>query len=285
MVWATRGRIRFKSSEGKAKRHVHPRCGLVAKLDHSLMSIPPEVAFDRYVRDHTPYRGKQDLDRLSQPGLRSLLTAIQATLNQGLNEMRSVPEHVDHPPFHLDYIDSNAPNALAFGDDDHSFIGLTMGLISLFSDLCVRLSRSEAIAALLRIRLEPDVSEGLQAMVFTNLLSFLVTHEFTHVVHGHVEERRAPSISFNEIQDDGETGNLKEQVMEADMHADIDDRDGNHQVHQAVLDEGDQCRCPQTGGVGVGGEHREGDQQRQIAHEGVPLATQTDRVDDRLDPD
>jgi hypothetical protein len=145
-----------------------------------------------------------------------LLAAIQATLNQGLNEMRSVPEHVDHPPFHLDYIDSNAPNALAFGDDDHSFIGLTMGLISLFSDLCVRLNRSEAVAALLGIRLEPDVSDGLQAMVFTNLLSFLVTHEFTHVVHGHVEERGAPSISFNEIQDDGETGNLKEQVMEAD---------------------------------------------------------------------
>src|SRR5437016_2637653 len=94
------------------------------------MSIPPEVAFDRYVRDHTPYIGKKDLGRLTQPELGSLLSLIQEVLNEGLlNEKRDVPEHVDHPPFHLDYIDSDTANAHAFPHEDYSFIGITMGLI------------------------------------------------------------------------------------------------------------------------------------------------------------
>src|SRR5947207_287547 len=104
-------------------------------------SIPPEVAFDRYLRDHR-LPGKQDLDSLAQPEVRSLLAVIQRIQNEALNKARSVPGHVDHPPFHFDYIASDVPNALAFGDEDHSFIGLTMGLIYLLDGLCVPLSGS-----------------------------------------------------------------------------------------------------------------------------------------------
>jgi hypothetical protein len=180
--------------------------------------VPPEVEFDRYVRGHTPYsRGKQDLDRLDQPGLQSLLTRIQGTLNEALlNERRDVPEHVDHPPLHLDYIDSDTSNALAPPPEDYSFIGLTMGLIYQLDDLCVRLSRSEAVAALLGVEITPDVQDLLQAMLFYNLLHFVVAHEYTHHVHGHSKRRGADSLDFSEIEDNGETGNLEEQVMEAD---------------------------------------------------------------------
>ena len=53
-------------------------------------------------------------------------------------------------------------------------------------------------------------------MLFYNLLSFVVAHEFTHHVHGHSKQRGADSSSFNEIEDKGETGSLEDQVMEAD---------------------------------------------------------------------
>jgi len=106
--------------------------------------IPPEVAFDRRLRQLSQYAGKQDLDRLTQPGLSSMLTTIQqAFLDALANEKTEVAEHRAHLPFHIDYIDSDTPNAHAFGDEDHSFIGLTMGLIYVLGDICVRLSRSK----------------------------------------------------------------------------------------------------------------------------------------------
>jgi hypothetical protein len=181
------------------------------------MAIPAEVAFDRYLRNHTPYLGKQDLDRLAQQELGSLLAVIQRVLNEALfNEKRDVPEHVDHPPFHLDYIDAAGSNAHAFNTEEYSFIGLTIRLIYDFGDLCVRLSNSGQISNTLGIESTADLRNGLQAVLFQNLLSFVVSHEFTHIVHGHVDRRGAASVSFNEVHDDGEVGNLEEQTMEAD---------------------------------------------------------------------
>ena len=58
-----------------------------------------------------------------------------------------------------------------------------------------------------------------------------------------------------------------EHVAEADLHGDVDDRHDDHDVDQRVLDERDQRRRAQAGGVGVRGQHRERDDQRQVAHE------------------
>ena len=39
-----------------------------------MMAIPPEVTFDRFLRDQTEYKdGKQDLDRIDSPEIRSLV--------------------------------------------------------------------------------------------------------------------------------------------------------------------------------------------------------------------
>lgn len=60
------------------------------------------VVFDRYLRDHTPHKGKQDLDRPTEPTHRSMLAVIRRTLHEALlNEKRDVPEHVEHPPFYI----------------------------------------------------------------------------------------------------------------------------------------------------------------------------------------
>lgn len=187
------------------------------------MSIPPEVAFHRFFQreelspgDRQNYKGKKDLDVLP-PTVRSLLVHVQESFNEALgNEKKNVPEHVDHPPFHLDYVDSSIPNALAFRYEGHSFIGITMALINTLWDTCLKLSRSEAVATLLGIRLTPEEYDKLHVVLFRTQLDFVVSHEYTHHVHGHVARRMSESIFSNEILDDGGTGNLEQQTLEAD---------------------------------------------------------------------
>src|ERR1700730_14406195 len=122
------------------------------------MAIPPEVIFHRFFQskeispvDRQDYRGKQDLDVLP-PAVRSLLSRVQETLNEALhNEKKNVPEHVDHPPFHFDFVDSSVPNAVAFRFEGFSFIGITIALVHILWDACVRLSKWEGIATVLGI--------------------------------------------------------------------------------------------------------------------------------------
>jgi hypothetical protein len=100
------------------------------------MSTPPEVLFHRYFQrpeisptDRQAYKGKKDLDAL-HPTFRPLLASIQEALNEALrNEKKNVAEHVSHPPFYFDYVDSIVANALAFRFESWSFIGITMPLV------------------------------------------------------------------------------------------------------------------------------------------------------------
>lgn len=186
------------------------------------MSIPPEVLFHRFFQELSPahretYKGKADLDRLRQPIVRSLLVAVQNEFNEALrDEKKNVPEHVDHPPFHFDYIDSSTPNALSFRSEGYSFVGITIALIDKLWDVCFRLSRSEAVAALLGARLAPEEYDKVHVVLFRTQLNFVVSHEYTHHVHGHVVPRGSESMFSNEILDDGEAGNLEQQTLEAD---------------------------------------------------------------------
>ena len=83
------------------------------------MATAPDVLFHRYFQQLPPYeqqiyRGKKDLDLIEQP-LQGLLRAIQANLNEALrNERQNVPEHVPHPPFYMDFVDSEDATAMAF---------------------------------------------------------------------------------------------------------------------------------------------------------------------------
>jgi hypothetical protein len=188
------------------------------------MSVPPEVLFDRYFQTLYPsfrrdYKGKQDLDLLEPPEFKKLLLSLQEVLTRTLNDEPSVPEHVDHPPFHLDYINSSKSNALAFRYERYSFVGITVPLILSIWDACVRLSRSEEIALLLGVQIEGKGSDALRVVLFRAVIFFVVTHEYTHHVHGHVAAAEAESMPRNEILDDGPTGDLTGQTFEADADA------------------------------------------------------------------
>jgi hypothetical protein len=191
------------------------------------MTTPPEILFDRYFRgpalpskDRERYKGKLDLGELQKanPPLAAFLGDIQHTLNEALsNEKRNVPEHVDHPPFHFDYIESIVPNALAFRDGDYSFIGLTLPLISRLWDSCVALSQSAAVVALLETPGTPEREEAILTVMCQTQLSFVVAHEYTHHVHGHLSQRTPGSEVFDEVvSDHGKIGNLEMQAFEID---------------------------------------------------------------------
>jgi hypothetical protein len=189
------------------------------------MPTPPEVLFHRYFQNSARhpdkrrvYKGKQDLAALP-PALARFLSDVQNALNEALrNEKQNVPEHVDHPPFHFDYIESNVSNALAFCVPEYSFIGVTMPLVNTLWGACVELNKSKGLKAMFEI---PDTSEAEEAILtitFQTQLVFVVTHEYTHHVHGHLSQSTPDAEFFNEIVS-GDTGNLAEQAFELDADA------------------------------------------------------------------
>ncbi len=185
------------------------------------MPIPPEVAFDRYFRgldlaQQKIYEGKYDLEQLAPGPLKVLLLGLQSTLNFALANERPVPEHRDHPPFHVDYIRSAEANALAFRHEGYSFIGLTIPLIEVAGKLCGRLCNSADLLSALGLSLTQEVSEALGTVLLKILLFFVVSHEYTHIVHGHPLSEATDSQPINEVLMDDRVGSLEEQTLEAD---------------------------------------------------------------------
>jgi len=181
-------------------------------------AVPPEVLFDRYFRQRRlrGYRGKKNLSTL-RPELAAFLAEVQSALNEALKgENRQMPGHVEHPPFYFDYIDSDEPNALAFSGAGYSFIGLTMPLVYLLWDACVELSRSAGVGALLETAPIPKREEAILTIMFQNQLVFLITHEYTHHVHGHLSDALPDSVFFDEIVISDDSGDLRSQAFEMD---------------------------------------------------------------------
>jgi len=188
------------------------------------MSIPPEVSFHRYfqTRPRNPnapavYKGKQDLDSNTiTPVAASFLKDVQEALNEALrNERQGIPEHVPHHPFHFDYIEASFPNALAFHYQGHAFIGVTMGLIDDLWGVSTDIGNSSAVAALLEVPATPERREAILNVTFQTQLVFIVSHEYTHHVHGHLSERDSGASFFNEIHEVG-AGRLNDQAFEMD---------------------------------------------------------------------
>jgi hypothetical protein len=160
------------------------------------------------------YCGRQNLG-LFVPERAAFLTDVQDAVNDALSEENKIsPGHVAHQPFYFDYVDSVHPNALAFGDRDFSYIGVTMALVSTLWDSCVELDRSIGVRALLEIGSIPERKEAILTVMFQHQLIFLVLHEWTHHVHGHLPHLETGF--FEEIMTSGNVGNLKSQAFEID---------------------------------------------------------------------
>ncbi len=74
-------------------------------------------------------------------------------------------------------------------------------------------------------------------------------------------------------------------VPAAHLTGQVDDRDDDHDVDEGVLDERDHRRRPESRGVGEGGEHREGDEQRQVARQLAVAPADAGHLEHGLDAD
>src|ERR1700690_2439715 len=120
---------------------INRSCRLGGRLN--IMASDPAQAFNNYVQDHSPwvvrdglyrpkFRGRQDIAEIERADLGSLLRALQNGITQAFAQRRKVPDHVYDLPFYFDYIDSEFSDAVAFRDDSHAFIGVTVPFINEF---------------------------------------------------------------------------------------------------------------------------------------------------------
>jgi hypothetical protein len=192
----------------------------------SSTSVRPEVILDRYVRDelsrmdgYEGYVGRQKLELL-EPDLRSLLVNIQQAFNEGLRrENTNVSGGVAHPPFYVDYVAADAPNALAFQYEGYAFVVMTTPLVRMLLKVCERLSVSHSIARIRGADAAHSRLEGVYATLFATQLGFLIAHEYTHHIHRHLFRAEFGSTIWNEGLDNSRAGGLDNQAKEVDADA------------------------------------------------------------------
>jgi hypothetical protein len=169
------------------------------------------------------YVGKLDLEKVNSPSFRSFLCLVQDAINGALrSENTNASGGVEHPPFHFDYIEVNdgTSNAHAFQHGGFSFIVVTLPLVELLWDLSQRLSGSQLVLEMLGIPRGAVRREALHALLFQFQLSFLVSHEYTHHVHRHVDGAGdGPPGAWTEFTRDDTDGGIDSQAQELDADA------------------------------------------------------------------
>jgi hypothetical protein len=190
------------------------------------MASDAEEAFHKYLEESDDrifkdgsyvklYAGRLKLNEIDDVNIRTFLASIKRTMNVWLAERRFVEHHLDDLPFHFDYIESEFPNALAFRDDSHAFIGITIPLIDKMMETCKAVSQSARIRELLGLR--SNIGDRVfEPFLFANLLNLVVTHEFTHHVHGHVARALKEKKFFSEFDANKTSGDMLRQAEEAD---------------------------------------------------------------------
>lgn len=190
----------------------------------------PEVILDRWVRTklrkypgYAGYIGKLDIDKVESPSLQSLLYFLQDAMNGALrSENVNASGGVAHPPFHFDYLQvnedaENARNALAFQYEGFSFIAATLPLVELLWDLSQRLSTSPIVLRMLQIDPVTERTGALHGLLFATQLSFLVSHEYTHHVHRHIDQDGDGIAGvWSEFLQDETNGGIESQAQEID---------------------------------------------------------------------
>ncbi|MGD0787004.1 MAG: hypothetical protein ABR898_03395 [Terracidiphilus sp.] len=179
---------------------------------------PPETILDRYVRENLPksYSGKLNIELVGSPSLRTFLYGLQIEMNDALRlENANASGGVVHPPFHFDYIHANVKNAHAIPHECFWFVAVTLPLIKSVVDVSRRLSRSSVVLRLLHLdsgSFRPDILWGYLGQI---QLMFLTSHEYTHLIHGHIA-RRESSGMWTELVPPTACGNIDSQVEELD---------------------------------------------------------------------
>src|SRR5579863_940202 len=156
------------------------------------------------------------LDALA-PDLKALLLNVHGALGDDLRRVSAnVLFGTTPPPFHVDYVDAtgaNAENAIAFRRSGFSFILFTLPMVVRLLHTSDSLSSLPSIPHLLDMGPpSPDLTVMLRAMLFSNQLNFLVSHEFAH----HAFEHVASASIRKELHDSPPQAGLTRQVQEVE---------------------------------------------------------------------
>jgi hypothetical protein len=161
-----------------------------------------------------------DIEKVDPPPSRSFLHFVQEAMNEALRlESVNASGGVEHPPFHFDYVEVNdgTSNAHAFQHEGYSFIVVTLPLVQLFWDLALLLSRSPLVLQLLRLNHPAVRPDALHGLLFQAQLSFLVSHEYTHHVHRHIDQGESGLAGvWTEFSKGDTNGGIDSQAQELD---------------------------------------------------------------------
>ena len=161
------------------------------EVNQPVMDVFPDIVFHRYFstlssEQRKTYRGKLDLAKPSLTEFEQLLVDIQDVLNESLREANTdVGHHVEHPPFHVDYIDSDFEKAIAFRHEGFSFIGLTEPLIKRLWCVCDALTRVavDALRPALPLPIDPDASREVLFRLVLSSSSRMSTLTTSMAIH------------------------------------------------------------------------------------------------------
>jgi hypothetical protein len=91
-----------------------------------------------------------------------------------------------------------------------------MALLGMAFQLCTRLAQSANLLSALGLGFTGKISEALGAVLFRVMVFFVVSHEYTHIVHGHPLSQADDSLPLNEVQGDDRIADLDAQTLEVD---------------------------------------------------------------------
>jgi hypothetical protein len=158
---------------------------------------PEQEAFDRYYEslppdESTRFKGVLNLDASSVKELSKAFVDIRAEINARLKvNARQIIGPDGAVQLCMEYVESTELNAMAFFFEGIYFIGITEGMLKLFSNSCTALWRLEPLADLLEIRFNPERRNSLFQIVLLLQLQFISNHELGHMFHGHCGDLRS----------------------------------------------------------------------------------------------
>jgi hypothetical protein len=158
---------------------------------------PEQESFDRYFKSQSEaekkrFSGLLNLETSSVEQLATAFIDIRSEINSRItiNASRIIGPDGRVEVF-MDYVESAEVNAMAFFFEGQYFIGITEGMLKLFSDSCTALWRLEPLADLLEIAFNSQRRNDLFQIVLLLQLQFISNHELGHMFHGHCGDLRS----------------------------------------------------------------------------------------------
>ena len=195
--------------------------GSTALLHFVNVAVPPEIIFDRYIRNKRipRYQGKANLLLIEDRATRDLLEETQRTINDVYAAQRgSILAAGTLPTLHFDYPDSGVVNAIAFQDEGCAFVGLTLPLFDEVGQTCQLLVTCDLVSDIFRQEIPTDHQRHqLFTAFFAAQLQFIACHELGHHVHGHCSDCEGSLLIWEEFAEGGSArGGLTDQAGELD---------------------------------------------------------------------